>query len=61
MLNINDVKLFVGNNAEVIVLNNYIDEDKTFYGVRDADEIYMLYSIGNELYNDFGSIIFIKK
>lgn len=55
---VNIIKKVMENpSLNVTILNTYKDENKVFYGVFDGEEYYILYSIGDELYNEFGSKI----
>ena len=51
-------KVMEDPTLKVTILNTYKDENKVFYGVFDGEEYYTMYSIGDELYNEFGSLIY---
>lgn len=65
MITINDVYKCLEDcyKIDVCILNEY--EDRTYFGVTEYSplgdkEAYVLYAIDNDIYNDFGSIIYSK-
>lgn len=51
-------------NYEVSLLNEY--EDRTYFGVKEFSpmgniDYYVLYAIDNDIYNEYGTIIYNKQ